>query len=195
MTRPPQLWPRALREAALSMLRLLDLNTLGLGLGRQRTSLPTKIIPRAWRALEMGSPSKTCFSGLDSGGLLDDFDPPSAATSTSCQRLRPAASTAFEAAPTLSSAAARASPLRAPPVSFAPSQSRAAVPESDNSACDLFPAPLLEDGILNISIDPVFLAVFRVDNDFHRDSSTDTCLLYTSPSPRDKRQSRMPSSA
>ena len=26
-------------------------------------------------------------------------------------------------------------------------------------------------------------------------SSTDSCLLYTSPSPRDKRQSRMPSSA
>ena len=25
--------------------------------------------------------------------------------------------------------------------------------------------------------------------------NTDTCLLYTSPSPRDKRQSRMPSSA
>ena len=26
-------------------------------------------------------------------------------------------------------------------------------------------------------------------------ASTETCLLYTSPSPRDKRQSRMPSSA
>ena len=28
-----------------------------------------------------------------------------------------------------------------------------------------------------------------------RNTSTGTCLLYTSPSPRDKRQSRMPSSA
>ena len=27
------------------------------------------------------------------------------------------------------------------------------------------------------------------------DASSDSCLLYTSPSPRDKRQSRMPSSA
>ena len=33
------------------------------------------------------------------------------------------------------------------------------------------------------------LAVFKFDDWF------DTCLLYTSPSPRDKRQSRMPSSA
>ena len=29
----------------------------------------------------------------------------------------------------------------------------------------------------------------------HNDDDTHTCLLYTSPSPRDKRQSRMPSSA
>ena len=29
----------------------------------------------------------------------------------------------------------------------------------------------------------------------HRDNLTRVCLLYTSPSPRDKRQSRMPSSA
>ena len=31
--------------------------------------------------------------------------------------------------------------------------------------------------------------------DIDTDTDTDTCLLYTSPSPRDKRQSRMPSSA
>ena len=30
---------------------------------------------------------------------------------------------------------------------------------------------------------------------FKRVDISDTCLLYTSPSPRDKRQSRMPSSA
>ena len=28
-----------------------------------------------------------------------------------------------------------------------------------------------------------------------KENTNDTCLLYTSPSPRDKRQSRMPSSA
>ena len=32
-------------------------------------------------------------------------------------------------------------------------------------------------------------------NDVGRVSKAGTCLLYTSPSPRDKRQSRMPSSA
>ena len=70
--------------------------------------------------------------------------PPSAAASTSGQRLRPAASTVLEPTPMLSSAAARDNPLRAPPVSRAPSQ---------------------------------------------------PCLLYTSPSPRDRQKSRMPSSA
>ena len=39
---------------------------------------------------------------------------------------------------------------------------------------------------------PLFMAVNKVDNAM-RDA--DACLLYTSPSPRDKRQSRMPSSA
>ena len=33
------------------------------------------------------------------------------------------------------------------------------------------------------------------DNNDEDDKSDDLCLLYTSPSPRDKRQSRMPSSA
>ena len=73
---------------------------------------------------------------------MDDFDPPSAAESNSGQRLRPAASTALEVTPTFSSAAARASPMRAPPVSFALSQPRAAVPESDDSACDFSPRPV-----------------------------------------------------
>ena len=41
--------------------------------------------------------------------------------------------------------------------------------------------------------------VLHVENDCAKDNSNTrtlrTCLLYTSPSPRDKRQSRMPSSA
>ena len=35
----------------------------------------------------------------------------------------------------------------------------------------------------------------RVNSGGNVGTITDTCLLYTSPSPRDKRQSRMPSSA
>ena len=45
----------------------------------------------------------------------------------------------------------------------------------------------------------VGLLVFLVDYSIGKFTKTDreysTCLLYTSPSPRDKRQSRMPSSA
>ena len=55
-TGPLQLWPRALRKAALRMLDLLDLDALGLGLRRQRAILSGKMIPRAWPALKMGSP-------------------------------------------------------------------------------------------------------------------------------------------
>ena len=40
--------------------------------------------------------------------------------------------------------------------------------------------------------DLLFTMIERRD---HRPPVTYTCLLYTSPSPRDKRQSRMPSSA
>ena len=36
---------------------------------------------------------------------------------------------------------------------------------------------------------------FEIDEDLAGGASYDNCLLYTSPSPRDKRQSRMPSSA
>ena len=68
--------------------------------------------------------------------------PPCAAAFTSGQRLRPAASTAPEPTPTLSSAAALVSPLRAPPVSRACSQPRVAVTDSKNSACDFFPLPV-----------------------------------------------------
>ena len=41
---------------------------------------------------------------------------------------------------------------------------------------------------LNIDLIDVYGSIFTTD-------LNDTCLLYTSPSPRDKRQSRMPSSA
>ena len=37
--------------------------------------------------------------------------------------------------------------------------------------------------------------IFQLLNEVGLSQSPDTCLLYTSPSPRDKRQSRMPSSA
>ena len=35
----------------------------------------------------------------------------------------------------------------------------------------------------------------NINNNDGSDTTTNSCLLYTSPSPRDKRQSRMPSSA
>ena len=70
-------------------------------------------------------------------------------------RLRPAGFTALEVAPTLSSAAARASPLRAPPLSFAPSQPRAADLESENSTCDFCRAHSADE-ILGFIVDPVF---------------------------------------
>ena len=41
----------------------------------------------------------------------------------------------------------------------------------------------------DVRVDATLFTAVRVDAAF------DTCLLYTSPSPRDKRQSRMPSSA
>jgi putative peptidoglycan lipid II flippase len=39
-----------------------------------------------------------------------------------------------------------------------------------------------------------FVAAFRIPN-LLRDLFAETCLLYTSPSPRDRQKSRMPSSA
>ena len=42
-----------------------------------------------------------------------------------------------------------------------------------------------------IALDPTYTALFSNE----AIKGYDTCLLYTSPSPRDKRQSRMPSSA
>ena len=42
---------------------------------------------------------------------------------------------------------------------------------------------------------PVHVVPLGVDREIFREALPRTCLLYTSPSPRDKRQSRMPSSA
>ena len=40
-----------------------------------------------------------------------------------------------------------------------------------------------------------FNTILRIPNQPYRKEFYNSCLLYTSPSPRDKRQSRMPSSA
>ena len=74
----------------------------------------------------------------------------------------------------MSSAAARASPPSAPPVLRPPSQPLVPVTESENSACQFFPAPRSVYGILYFRIDPVLLAAFRVDIDINRGFSTDT---------------------
>ena len=59
-----------------------------------------------------------------------------------------------------------------------------------------------EISLLKTSTSPVFLAERIVDKNaktilfyFHLDGQPVDCLLYTSPSPRDQRGSRMPSSA
>ena len=44
-------------------------------------------------------------------------------------------------------------------------------------------------------VDAAFPGMLPVINEFCVKQAIKTCLLYTSPSPRDKRQSRMPSSA
>ena len=48
-----KLWPHALRVAGSWLLGLLDLDTLGLGLLRQRARLPSKIFNRLCRGLKM----------------------------------------------------------------------------------------------------------------------------------------------
>ena len=62
--------------------------------------------------------------------------------------------------------------------------------------------------VAKIDVNGTTVAVFKVDEDYYAiqnmcshseadlaDGEVYDCLLYTSPSPRDKRQSRMPSSA
>ena len=46
-----------------------------------------------------------------------------------------------------------------------------------------------------ITIKAQSVALTYTDDQVYQFNLIDTCLLYTSPSPRDKRQSRMPSSA
>ena len=69
----------------------------------------------------------------------------------------------------MTSAAARNNPLGGRPVAFLLSQSRIAVSESENAVLDYFPARRPEDGTLEFSIDPVFLAAVGVDNGFQRE--------------------------
>ena len=73
--------------------------------------------------------------------------------------------------------------MRAPPVPGTLSRPRAAVTQSENCACDFFPAPRSVDGTLDFGMEPVCLAAFRVDTDLNRDSSTDT-VFSTAPQER-----------
>ena len=59
--------------------------------------------------------------------------------------------------PALAPRTVRAGPLCAPPVARTPSQPRVAVTESANSICDFFLAFRSVDGVLDFSMDPVFL--------------------------------------
>ena len=123
------------------------------------------------RLAQDAQPFENVFPALDAGGLPNAFDPPSATAVMFGQGRRPVGSTIHEAATALTSAAARVSPLGAQSVVLGPSRPCTAVPESEKSACDFFPAPRSEDGILQFSMDPVSLAAFGVDNDFHGHSS------------------------
>ena len=60
----------------------------------------------------------------------------------------------------LFSVTARASPLRAPSVSIAPSQPRPAQLEIETSACDFVTAPRSIDVTLDFRMDLVFLLLF-----------------------------------
>ena len=88
----------------------------GLGHSRARTASSAR------EASELdGRLFEKVFSGLDAGGLLDGFDPPSVAALDSDRGLRSAASAANG-----TSAPAFVSPLDARPVSLALSQPRSA---------------------------------------------------------------------
>ena len=57
---------------------------------------------------------------------------------------------------------------------------------------------LIQDKVVDIAVpdhQPVILHTDRIEHNFTFKSNSCTCLLYTSPSPRDQRGSRMPSSA
>ena len=55
----------------------------------------------------------------------------------------------------------------------------------------------LDDGKANVFSYPMLETLQKILSEIPKDKGSViiTCLLYTSPSPRDKRQSRMPSSA
>ena len=65
------------------------------------------------------------------------------------------------------------------------------VPATNIEITDYLPAGLVFDASLN----PTWTGTSPVIMTLLTDTLFNTCLLYTSPSPRDKRQSRMPSSA
>ena len=75
------------------------------------------------RGHQDGQPFENVFSWLDAGGLPVGMQPTSATAVISGRGLRPAGSRVHEAAPTLTSAAARTSPLGVRPVAFLPFQS------------------------------------------------------------------------
>ena len=54
---------------------------------------------------------------------------------------------------------------------------------------------LLIDSDTSVGIETCVELSRAIEAEFDRDTEDFSCLLYTSPSPRDKRQSRMPSSA
>ena len=142
---PLQIWPRPLRVAVLCGCPACW--TWTLSVSDCRVSEPayrTRLFLGLGRPLRLAAFRKK-NSGLDAGDLPDDVDP--LRSSINVWPLRPAYSAALEATPSLPSATARVSPLRAPPVSLAPCQPRAAVPESENSTYDLFPAPRSVDGV------------------------------------------------
>ena len=77
----------------------------------------------------------------------------------------------------------------------------AVVPHRASNALHFEPATVQQEPSFKIFISDshkrcFFLRVlFTLNRSFHPSTCSKTCLLYTSPSPRDKRQSRMPSSA
>ena len=173
LTRQLQRWPRVLRKSARSRLLLLDLDTLGLVLRRQRASLPNKIIPRAWRTPETGSPSKTFSHGwmqevcrialalppLQHELLTNVFD---------LLFIRPSRSLQPCPRPLLVPPLCVPRLFRLLPPSLVLLSSRVKTPHV------IFAAPHSADEILDFIVDPVFLSTFCVDIDFNRDSGTET---------------------
>ena len=65
-------------------------------------------------------------------------------------------------------------------------------PSSDETTADLFAVGMYQ-AYQKVHANEYIISELRSDN--VKSESRSGCLLYTSPSPRDKRQSRMPSSA